>query len=168
MNFIEILDTLGRASTVLVILTAAYAAYLWARGIVPVLWRLGNGLSRRKIALFARGDTLISLEALLDDSKLFDKANIVRIAAPGDIGQAESATLFLVAWHDWQDEIDRVLATKRDGTALIVYAPQDKGFIPQPEMAKLNSRRNVVVNNFRGRLLNDLVVSMITTSYEKR
>jgi adenylyl/guanylyl cyclase-like protein with sensor domain len=31
----------------------------------------------------------------------------------------------------------------------------------------LDRHRNIVVNNFRGRLLNDIIVSMITTSYEK-
>ena len=35
-------------------------------------------------------------------------------------------------------------------------------------MSLLDKKRNVVVNNFRGRLLNDIVVSMITTSYEKK
>ena len=57
---------------------------------------------------------------------------------------------------------------KADGTALIIYAPQEHGFIPKETMALLDKKRNVVVNNFRGRLLNDIVASMITTSYERK
>ena len=144
------------------------AAIAWARGIVPVLYRLGNGLSRRKIAVFAKGDVLVSLENILRDCKLFKQTNIITIATEGDMDAANSATVFLVYWPDWKDNVEDVLRRKSDGTALIVYAPQEHGFIPRDTMSLLDKKRNVVVNNFRGRLLNDIVVSMITTSYEKK
>ena len=168
MDILTVLDGLGRISTVIVIVSFLYTIYLWIRGIAPVLVRLGNGLARRKIALFAKGDMLVSLESLLHDSKLFNQANIVKIATDGDIEKAADATLFLLAWHDWEHKINEILAEKKEGTALIVYAPQEKGFIPSTMMTLLNSKRNVVVSNFRGRLLNDVVSSMITTSYEKK
>ena len=163
-----ILDVLGYFSTVIVIISVLVGIYLWLRGIVPVLIRLGNGLSRRKIAVFATGDMAQSLEDLLHDSKLFDRANVIRITRAEDLGRAEGATLFLVYWPDWRNSVKEILEAKNDGTALVVYAPQDQGLIPQPEMTLLNSKRNVVVTNFRGRLLNDVVVCMITTSYEKK
>lgn len=163
-----ILDLLGYVSTIVVLISAAIGVYLWLRGIAPVLIRLGNGLSRRKIAIFAKGDNASSLETLLHDSKLFDKANVLKVPTAGDMGVAEGATLFLVYWPDWKDKLQELLQAKADGTALIVYAPQDQGFIPAPEMNRLNAKRNVIVTNFRGRLLNDVVVSMITTSYEKK
>jgi hypothetical protein len=171
MNWIwikNIFDVLGHISTGIVIVSVIVAISLWIRGIAPVLWRLGNGLSRRKIAIFAKGDMLISLESLLDDSKLFDKTNISRISSAGDFGKAEEATLFIVYWPDWTGDLASLLSRKKDGTAMIVYAPQDQGLIPSAAMATLNNQRNVTVTNFRGRLLNDIVTSMITTSYEKR
>lgn len=161
-------DAFGHISTIIVIVSAIYGAILWFRGIVPVLIRLGNGLARRKIAIFAKGDNLTSLETVLNDSKLFNKVNVLKIPTTRDIGIAEGATLFLVYWPDWKDEIENVIAKKADETALIVYAPQDQGLIPKDTMAVLDRERNVVVNNFRGRLLNDIVVSLITTSYEKK
>jgi len=163
-----IFDILGYASTVIVLISVAVAIILWLRGIVPVLVRLGNGLSRRKIAIFAKGDAVGSLENLLHDSKLFDRANILKISTEGDLGIAEGATLFLMNWPDWKDHTSEILAHKADGTALIVYAPQDQGLIPSEQLKLLNSKRNVVVTNFRGRLLNDIVACMITTSYEKK
>lgn len=156
-------EWLGYASTIIVILSAIYALILWARGIAPVLIRLGNGLSRRKIAVFAKGDMLHSLESLLHDCKLFTRANVIGIATVGDVGKAEKATIFLVNWEDWGADIEAVLGQKKDGAALVVYAPP--GSIPQDMMARLGNERNVAVCNFRGRLLNDLVTSMITTSY---
>lgn len=157
------IEWLGYPSTVIVLASTAYAVFLWVRGITPVLIRLGNGLSRRRIAVFAKGDMLHSLESLLHDCRLFGKANVIGIPTRGDVGKAEEATIFLVNWEDWSGDIQAVLDQKKDGTALVVYAPP--GSIPHEMMARLGNERNVAVCNFRGRLLNDLVTSMITTSY---
>lgn len=48
-----------------------------------------------------------------------------------------------------------------------MYAPHEHGQIPREVIVAIEQKRDVIVNNFRGRLLNDIVVSMITTSYEK-
>lgn len=167
MTLREALDLAGYVSTALVFASAVAAAVVWAVGIGPALWRLGNGLACRRIAVFAKDGALTSLDALLADSRLFWKANIINVGAEGDIGKAERATLFLVHWPDWTDTWKKILDQKRDGTALIVYAPQDKGRIPADVLEEMNNARNVVICNFRGRLLNDIVTSMITTSYEK-
>lgn len=132
---------------------------------LPALVRLGNGLSRRKIAIFAKGNNLNFLTNLLVDTKLFNKKNLIDVSSSGDFGRAERATVFLVFWDDWQDKIDEILRAKKDNTALVVYAPP--GAIPRDKLVELDNKRNVTVTNFRGRLLNDIVVSMITTSYQK-
>jgi len=54
-----------------------YAIVLWGNGIAPVLYRLGNGLANRKIAIFAKGDNRSSLKNLLLDSGLFKEKNMV-------------------------------------------------------------------------------------------
>lgn len=167
MNEIKtFLDSIGYISTALVLASVITGVVLWFMGITPALFRLGRGLSGRKIAIFAKGDMLTSLIALLEDSKLFWPENIIGIAANGDVGKAEIASVFLVSWSDWGESINEILSHKTDGTALVVYATP--GSIQPADMELLNSKRNVTVTNFRGRLLNDLVVSMITTSYEKK
>lgn len=157
------LDWLGYPSTIVLVLGIVYAAYLQLRGIAPVLVRLGNGLSRRKIAVFASGDALRSLEELLRDCKLFSKSSIIAVPSGADIGKAEEASVFLLNWADFGLHIDLVIRKKKDKTPLIVHAAP--GAIPPDQMARLANERNVAVCNFRGRLLNDLVTSMITTSY---
>ena len=163
---ISILDWVGRVTAVIFLLTLVFGIYAWLKGIFPALIRLGNGFAKRKIAIFAKGDNLTSLKALLSDSGLFNEKNIIDISSNNDFGRAERATLFLIFWHDWQDKIDEIFSAKKDKTALVVYAPQDLGFIPQDKMKELNSKRNAIVTNFRGRLLNDIVISMMTTSYQ--
>lgn len=163
---ISILDWISRVTTVIFLVTLIYGIYAWVKGILPALSRLGNGLSKRRIAIFARGDHLRSLESLLLDTKLFNKKNVIDISSDSDLGRAEQATLFLIFWPDWQNQIAEILNAKKDTTALVVYAPQDLGAIPLDKMKELNSKRNVIVVNLRGRLLNDIVVSLMTTSYQ--
>lgn len=138
---------------------------LWLSGILPVLFRLGRGLTNRKIAVLAAGANQESMCHLLIDSKLFSEKRLIKIASIGDLGRAEPASVLLVHWADWGKHIEEVLSQKSDSTALILYAPPAS--IPQDVMKALDEKRNVVVSNFRGRLLNDLVISMITTGYEK-
>jgi hypothetical protein len=163
----NLLVYIGALETILFIGGIIYAVALWAKGVLPALLRLGNGLAKRKIALFAKGDNVASLRNLLMDSKLFKASNITEISKREDVGRAESATLFLVFWHDWAGDIAEILKIKSDQCALVVYAPYDKGRIPDEQMKNLDAKRHSAVTNFRGRLLNDIVASMITTSYEK-
>jgi hypothetical protein len=154
-------------ATFVFVVGGAYAAYLWFIGVIPVLFRLGN-LRKRKIAIFAKGDASGSLSALFADAKLFNKRNIIPITSVADFGRAEKATIFVVHWPDWTGDLAQILARKSDETPLIVYAPQIADPIPPAAVAVLDEQRHVVVTNFRGRLLNDVVGSFITTAYEKR
>jgi len=103
---------------------------------------------------------------LLVDTELFDRRNMIGISSSSDFGRAERATVFLIFWDDWQDKIDEILRAKKDNTALVVYAPKGPRSIPEDKFIELNSKRNVMVTNFRGRLLNDIVISLMTTSYQ--
>ena len=50
---------------------------------------------------------------------------------------------------------------------MIIYAPQSEGFIDESVVNILNLQRNTIIVNLRGRLLNDTLVSMMTTSFKK-
>lgn len=161
------LAIVGAIETVILVLGIIYAIFLWFRGILPAILRLGNGLAKRKIAIFAKGDNVSSLKNLLNDSGLFKQKNIFEITHTGDMGKAEEASVYLVYWHDWSTEIDKILGMKPDKCALVVYAPYDKDRIPVEQMKNLDGKRHSAVTNFRGRLLNDIVTAMITTSYDR-
>lgn len=159
-----IFDFSGYLSTIIVIVSVIAGVIIWLRGISPALYRLGNGLAKRKIAIFAKGDNAVSLECLLVDSKLFRQKNIFKITSKEDIGKAEEASVYLVHWHDWTNDISEILDKKPDKCAMVVYAPYNKGIIPEEQMKNLDGKRHTAVTNFRGRLLNDIVTAMITTS----
>lgn len=144
------------------LLTLILTIWAVARGIAPVLWRLGNGLSNRKIAVFAeiQFDDLV---AMLVDSQLFQKSNIVKITK-ASMQKAKAYDMFLMHWEPFAAEIDTILNMKLDSTSLIIYA--QPGEIEPPMMAKIGQHRNAIVVNFRGRLMNDILVSMITSGYK--
>ena len=168
------LTYVGYFTTILFILGVLWAAILWARGIIPVLYRLGKGLSGNKIMIFAATDNASSLENMLIESGLFQKQNISHISSIDDLERTEGFSLFLVYWPDWEDNIRKILTQKTKKTALILYAPHvidpatgKPKIVPKEIMSELNEKLNITLVNFRGRLLNDILVSMITKSYQK-
>lgn len=156
----------GVAGTAWAVLSAILIACWTIRGFLPVFYRLGHGLWRRKIAIVATGDALGNLDGLIRDSKLFNSANIIRAAGEGELESLTRASIILVHWPDCAEFIDQILALKKEQTALIIYAPHRGGPVPNETMQTLETRKHVIVNNFRGRLMNDIVSSMITTGYE--
>jgi len=157
---------IGGLTTLLAIIGILYTAYLIIKGVFPVWYRLGMGLSKRKIAVFAEQE-FENLKNMLVDSNIFKVKNILKIDKQS-IKKAESITLLLVHWKCFETEIDNILKIKKDSDALIIYAPQNEGFIDKNILEIINIERNSIIVNFRGRLLNDILTSMITTSYENK
>ncbi len=158
-----VLGALGGLFILIFIGTTIYTVYVIITGVLPVWCRMGIALSRRKIAIFAKNDDLINL---LTDSKLFKKKNIIKIEE-NSLGRAESADLFLINWQDYEEQIDEILGRKEDSKGLVVYVPPENGNIPEETMCRMNKHRNVIVVNVRGRLLNDVFISMITMGHQK-
>lgn len=164
---LSILNIFSYISTVLFIGVLLQGISLWIKGILPVLLRLGNGLAKGKIAIFAKNSHSKELEELLHTSGLFRRDNIIKINDINSLYKSDNSSLYLVFWHDCQDEIEQILNQKKAGVPLIIYAPQELGFIPKDKMAQLNNQPNTIVTNFRGRLLNDIIISLITGSYKR-
>lgn len=161
---LPIFIVLGGLATIFTLAGIAVVMYLVLKGIFPVWYRLGLALSRRKIMIFAESD-FDDLQSLLVDSKIFQKKNIVKVERKS-LKKAEHSSLLLVHWKPFEKEMDSILKLKGDRAALIVYAPQSEGFIDKDSLEKINLERNTIVVNFRGRLLNDILTSMITTGYD--
>ena len=57
MNNVKLFfDIIGYISTTLVVIAFIAGLVMWSRGIIPALLRLGKGLSKREIAIFAASD----------------------------------------------------------------------------------------------------------------
>lgn len=156
----------GGLSTLIAIVSFLYGVYIVINGVLPVWIRLGKSLSNKKIAIYSEND-FDSLKGLLIDSGLFRDKNIEKITNDS-LAKGERHTMMLVNYSDFKDKIEEILKYKKDSDALIIYAPHSAGSIEHSLMHKINENRNSIVVNMRGRLLNDILTSMITTTYEKR
>jgi len=141
-------------------------------GISPLLWRLGFGRWTRKIAIVASGSFYGNLKKDLVDSGIFRKNNVSPITEKFLSG-VKDHSLLLVHYQSFnKDQIYEILSNKKSGAGMIIYFPEysppEGKQIPIDMLKRINDKENTTVVNMRGRLLNDVVTSLITTSYEKK
>jgi hypothetical protein len=156
------------SSIVVVLLTFAF----WVLGITPLLWRLGLGRWTRKVAIVAKSDMYSVLEKDLTDSGVFRRNNVTQITNKS-LSDVKNHSLLLVHYQSFTpQEIEIILNNKNSEAGMIFYFPsfsnKNGESIPNEMRDKISNTPNTTIVNFRGRLLNDLVTTLITTSYEKR
>ncbi len=157
-------DIIGYIFTFIFILGIIYTLCCILIGNSPIWYRLGIGLTRRRIAIFS-ADKYSELKDLFTESGVF-KGKITQIN-PNDIAKAKDETIFLVNWDECTDKIEEIFhARKNHQVPVIIFAKP--GSIDRDIMEDIGNRSNTVVVNFKGRLLNDVLTSMITTSYGKK
>lgn len=155
----------GGITVTLAFIAFVYRLVCWTFGITPIVFRLGIALWQRRVAIFGSAEVYESLKNSLVDSNIFKQKNIIHIGSD-NIDKAKNETIFLVDWETFSDKIEQVFsARKNHQTAIVVYAKPAS--IPQEKMSDIANRANTVVVNFRGRLLNDILTSLITTSYDR-
>ena len=155
----------GGLTVTLGVLGFLYKVICWIFGITPVVFRLGVALWKRRVAIFGSVEVYESIKASLLDSKIFKEQNVIHIKLD-NIDKAKDETIFLVDWDTFGDKIGQIFsAIKNHQTAIVIYAKPAS--IPQEKMNDIANRANTVVVNFRGRLLNDILTSLITTSYDR-
>lgn len=160
MEFFGIITTLFSALSLLAV------SVLWLYGLIPVLWRLGNGLVRKEIVIYAKGDNARNLERLVSDMKIF-KGSVKVVSDNSHLGDAQEADVHLLRWCDSKDMFGDIADKKKRDSAIIIYCPFKDGKLDDAAGAILDNLENGVLTQFRGRLLNDIVTSMITTNLKK-
>lgn len=132
-------------------------------GVSPIIFRIGKALWSRKIAIIGSTESYTVLYECIADSGVFKRKNIQHITIE-NIDKAKEYYVILVDWESSNSQIDHVfLARRNHNTAVIIYAKA--GSIPRDKMAEIADKSNTVVVNFKGRLLNDILSSLITTSF---
>ncbi len=132
-------------------------------GISPLVWRIGKAIWHRKIAIVGDIKSFVSLSTCISETGIFKKRNVIHISIE-NIDMVKAQTVLLVDWESSKEEIKNIFLQRRShNTAVIIYAKA--GSIPHDEMGEIANSNNTVVVNFKGRLLNDILNSLITTSF---
>lgn len=162
----------GGVFTIVASISVLMVLIFWILGITPLLWRLGLGRWQRKIAIAADAEYYFSLESDLVNSGIFRKRNIKQISK-AHLAQVKDHSLILVHYQSFdENQIHHLLSDKKSTSGMVIYFPEYNptvgNNIPDSIVREIGNKENTVVVNFRGRLLNDIVTTLITTSYEKR
>ena len=160
----------GGLSATLLILGIILNIIFWAFGIAPLLWRLGYGRWTRKIDIVANQSKYAQLSKDLIDSGVFRKKNVNSITDQS-LSDIKESNLLLVHYQSFtEEEIKVIIANKKSKAGMIFYFPEfspQKGIsIPDEIRDLISNTQNTTLVNFRGRLLNDIVTTLITTSYD--
>ena len=161
----------GGISATIVIFGFLLNFVFWMLGIMPLLWRLGYGRWTRKIAILANNEIYNHLKKDLVDSGIFREGKINPITAQ-HLSDVKNYDLLLVHYQSFTEEnINTILANKKSNAGMIFYfpefSPQDGQSISNEIRNKISNNPNTTIVNFRGRLLNDIITTLITTSYKQ-
>lgn len=139
-------------------------AAMWTLGITPIILKFGMALKKSKVAIFATADAFASLQTTVVESGVLPKGRLSQIT-PDNMAHASSHQIFLVDWESFGEHIDEIFQVRANTKkAIVIFAkPQT---IPHEKMEDIANRPHTVVVNFRGRLLNDILTSLVTTSYD--
>lgn len=156
---------IGGLATIMSILLVISKFIEWLWGITPLAWRIGSSLSNRKICIVGDTDSTATIKQILVDSGLFKTKNISAIHA-NNIDIIKSFTVIVFDWETAGSEIENVFHYRRSSHTPVVILAKP-GSIESSKMFDIANRVNTCVVNFKGRLINDIVTSLITTKNEK-
>lgn len=156
----------GGISVSIAFVAIVYKVICFFWGVTPLVLRLGIALWKRKIAVIGNEESFSSFKLMLIDSGVFKESNINRIDLI-DIAKAKKFDIYLVDWASSRSYINAIFDCRpSQQTPVIIFAAPKS--IPDEELSTIANKSNTVIVNFRGRLMNDLLTSLVTTSYDKR
>lgn len=130
-------------------------------------WRFGLALYGKKIMIVANDEDYHDLEEDLSDSGLIKRRNIQRVSDK-HISKVKDALLLIVVYgYLNKDDFREIINRKSSRCGLIVHCPPEKGRINDDEMKLLSKTAFTALCNFRGRLVNDVLLMMLSTSFKK-
>lgn len=168
---ISLINIVGVITTLFGIVLFVWAVVSWILGVYPLFLRLGFGRWRRKIAIVANDDTYNSLKIDLIDTGVFREENIYQIKKD-TLSKVKETTLALIHYQSFdENEIKSILSYKKSNAGFIFYFPEFTPptlVIPPNMMKEINNQQFTTIVNMRGRLINDIVTTLLSTSYDKR
>ena len=163
---------IGHCLLVITVVGFLITAVSWALGLATPIWRLGLGLRRRRIGIAADTENFNTLKIDLTSTGVFRENNIKQITKD-HLSAVKNHSLVIVHYKSFcAEDIKQILNDKESACGMIFYSPESgpdsEDKIPNDMFQEIVRRENTTVVNFRGRLLNDIINTIITTSYQKK
>lgn len=162
------LEFIGGATIVATFVSGLMTFFGWSAGIFMVMKRLGLGRWYRKVTILSDVDNGQSLKKDLIDSGVFREKNI-KLIGESNISDIKSADLVLLDyWSISPEKALSAISNKQKHAGLVVYSPMKKGRIEDEVTARINDEPFTTLVQMRGRLVNDLLITLMSTSYDKK
>lgn len=159
-------ELIGGATTAATIITTVVIVFFAITGLLKAMWRFGIGVAWRKVFIVADADARDELQGDLMRSGIVRKRNI-KTMTRGQISNLKGARLIILDYgYLEEDETVRIVSQKDSDCGVLVYAKP--GTIPGEVMEKLNLSQHVSVVNFRGRLVNEVLILLLSTSFSRK
>lgn len=159
------LDVAFRLFGLVVLITIFLGAFA---GITQALWRFGLALFGKKILVIADESDYEDIREDLSDSGLIKNKNIQRISNKHLDKINDALMLIVVYGYLENDDFEAVLRRKNSRCGLIVHCPPEKGRIDERQMSLLSKTSFTALCNFRGRMVNDVLLMMLSTSFKRK
>lgn len=161
----------GGITSALAVISITGVLISWIFGISPILWKLGLSRWRRNIGILADQDNYVEIKSDLVNSGLFRDPKIDHITEM-NISSVSNYSLSIVHYESFSEEhILEILSNKKHGSGMIFYFPEyereNGNKIPDRMMNQIRRRSNTILVTFRGRLLNDVLITFVTSSLGK-
>lgn len=172
-----VVDNVSMVITIVTILLFLYALFITIYHLLPLLWQFGRAMWKSKVAICANSDRYNEIKNSLKDSYAFQRKKICHFT-PNCIDH--DVTRYSVIVIDWQslliiDEesnqndnkesescVIRILKTRKSKeTSIIILSLPGK--IPNDLMKAISEYSQVTIVNAKGRLANDVFLSLLTT-----
>lgn len=162
------LEFIGGVTIVVAIIGGLMTFFGWSAGVFMVMKRLGLGRWYRKVTILSDVNNGESLKKDLIDSGVFREKNI-KLIGENNISDIKSADLVLLDyWSISPEKALGAISNKQKHAGLVVYSPMKKGRIEDEVTARINDEPFTTLVQMRGRLVNDLLITLMSTSYDKK
>lgn len=167
----NILGIIGALSTLLIIVGGLFIFFCWCIGIFPLLKRLGLGRWFRKVFIAADIDNYQTIKNDLVESGVFREKNISQINDKS-LSKVKDVDLIILHYQSFTaSQIKQVIADKKNDAGLVIYFPEFNppiNMVPKDMLENINNHTYVILVNMRGRLINDVLITLMSTSYDKK
>lgn len=137
-------------------------------GVTQAMCRFGLALCAKRIVVIAGSDDFIDIKHDLVNSGLIKEKNIQHITNR-HLDEVQSALLVIIVYGYLEyEEFSAVARGKKTQCGLIVYCPPEKGRIDSQGMNLLSMIPFTALCNFRGRMVNDVLLMMLSTSFKRK
>jgi len=164
------LDIIGYISTGVSVFWVIVGVVVCVRYLIPVAKRFGLGMWRRQIAIVSDNSTLAeSLKIDLASTGILRRKNIVTIPRLNvkDLPKW-SVVVIDCECFDSDELLDDFIRRMDVSIGVVLYCRAGRKRLSDDLMNEINGSSRVILTNFRGRLVNDVIASLVSTPYEEK